>query len=178
LKGGTKAVQLREKDVPLRQLLAMAYAMRTLTAGYGAALFINDRVDVAVAVGADGVQLGRNSVPPSAAKTASGGRLLVGASTHSLAEAVQAEKDGADFLTFGPVYQTPSKLQYGPPVGTGALRDVCATVAVPVFAIGGITPERTAEVKSAGARGVAVISAILGAKEREKTTERFLRYLQ
>jgi thiamine-phosphate pyrophosphorylase len=178
LKGGAKAIQLREKDIPLRQLLAIAYRLRRLTSDYYAALYINDRVDVAIAVGADGAHLGRNSVPASAAKKASRGRLLAGVSTHSLAEAVDAEKDGADFLTFGPVYSTPSKLRYGPPVGINALREVCSRVAIPVFAIGGITPERTAEVRSAGARGVAVISAILGAKDREKTTERFLGYLE
>jgi thiamine-phosphate pyrophosphorylase len=178
LKGGAKAVQLREKDVPLRQLLEMAYTMRRLTSDYNAALYINDRVDVAIAVGADGVHLGRTSVPASAAKKASRGRLLVGVSTHSLAEAMQAEKEGTDFLTFGPVYSTPSKFRYGPPVGINALREVCAVLDIPVFAIGGITPERTAEVKSAGAHGVAVISAILGAHDRKKTTERFLRYLQ
>ncbi|HTR44478.1 MAG TPA: thiamine phosphate synthase [Thermodesulfovibrionales bacterium] len=178
LKGGAKAVQLREKDLPVRQLLTMAYTMRRLTSDYHAALYINDRVDVAIAVEADGVHLGLNSVPVSAAKKASGDRLLVGVSTHSFSEAVKAEKDGTDFITFGPVYPTPSKLRYGPPVGTDALREVCSGVTVPVFAIGGITPERTAEVKSAGARGVAVISALLGAHDREKTTERFLRYLQ
>ena len=101
----------------------------------------------------------------------------MGVSTHSLKEAVQAEKDGADFITFGPIYHTPSKLKYGEPLGTDALREATSEVSLPVLAIGGITPERVKEVIESGSSGVAVISAILGSRDRLRTTERILRYL-
>lgn len=156
----------------------MAYRMREITHNYGARLFINGRVDVAMAVQADGVHLGRDSVPAVAAKKASDRKLIVGVSTHSLAEAIDAEKDGADFVTFGPVYRTPSKLKYGEPVGIDALRRVCSEVSIPVFVIGGITPDRIRDVMESGTNGVAVISAILGADNIQQTTERVLRYLQ
>ena len=170
-------MQLREKELTIRELLSMAQELREITLRHGAKLFINDRVDVAIAAGADGVHLGQSSIPASAAKKITKGRLLVGVSTHSLKEAVQAEKDGADFITFGPIYHTPSKLKYGEPLGTDALREATSEVSLPVLAIGGITPERVKEVIESGSSGVAVISAILGSRDRLRTTERILRYL-
>jgi thiamine-phosphate pyrophosphorylase len=178
LKGGVKAVQLREKDLPIRELLDMAYRMRETTSRYSAKLFINDRVDIAMAVGADGVHLGQKSMPAYAAKKASKGKLVAGVSTHSIAEAIEAEEDGADFITFGPVYPTPSKLKYGEPVGTDALNKVCNAVSIPVFAISGIKTENIKSVLDSGADGVAVISAILGSADIKHTTEQFMRYFQ
>jgi len=178
LRGGVRAVQLREKDIVVREVLSVAYQMRKLTAHYHAHLFINDRVDVAMAVEAEGVHLGQNSMPASAAKKASEGKLLVGVSTHTLQEAADAEKEGADFITFGPVYHTPSKLKYGEPVGIAALKKVCSEIPLPVFAIGGITEDRIGEVMDCGAEGVAMISAVLGSRDIRSTTERILRYLQ
>lgn len=177
LKGRVKAVQLREKDLKIRELLDLAYRMRDLTKRYGAKLFINDRVDVAVAVGADGVHLGRVSIPPSAAKKISN-NLLVGVSTHSVDEAIEAEKEGADFITLGPVFYTPSKAGYGEPVGLETLKIVCSSVSLPVFAIGGIKPEVVKNVQGTGAKGVAVISAILGADNIKDAAEKFLRCLK
>lgn len=178
LKGGVKAVQLREKNLTIRGLLDMAYKLREITEIYKAKLFINDRVDVAMAVEADGVHLGQSSMPAHAAKKASKGKLVAGVSTHSLAEALEAERDGADFITFGPVYPTPSKLKYGEPVGTDALNKVCNAVSIPVFAIGGIKTENIKSVLDPGADGVAVISAILGSADIKHTTEQFMRYFQ
>ena len=103
LEGGVRAVQLREKDLPVRELLAFARELRTLTRDFGAKLFINDRVDVAVAVEADGVHLGQQSMPASAARKVVGDRMLIGVSTHSVEEAMAAQSGGADFITFGPV---------------------------------------------------------------------------
>lgn len=174
LKGGIRAVQLREKDLGIRDLLKMAYELRKITAGYAAKLFINDRVDVAIAADADGVHLGQGSMPAHAAKKASDNKLTVGVSTHTIEEALFAEKDGADFITFGPVYPTPSKLKYGKPVGINALRNVASEINIPVFAIGGITEERVNEVMDCGADGIALISAILGSSDIKHTTERFL----
>lgn len=178
LKGGVKAMQLREKDLSIRELLDMAYKFRELTNRYGAKLFVNDRVDVAVAVDADGVHLGNTSMPAHAAKKASGGRLLVGVSTHTIEEALFAEKDGADFITFGPVYPTPSKLKYGEPVGTDILKQACSVSTIPVFGIGGIKTENIKTVFGSGASGVAVISAILGSEDIKNSAETFMRYLQ
>ena len=118
LEAGVKAVQLREKDLSTRGLLDMAYWMKELTNEYGAQLFINDRVDVALSVGAGGVHLGRESIPVQAVRKIAGNRLMIGVSTHTIGEAIEAEKDGADFITLGPVYETPSKAKYGKSVGT------------------------------------------------------------
>jgi len=173
LKGGVRAIQLREKDLGTRELLKLAYKMRDLTKKYNAMLFINDRVDIALAVGADGVHLAQNSIPADAVRKAvHASRFLIGVSTHSLKEAKEAEKAGADFITFGPIYRTPSKLKYGRPLGINALMKVSKGVRIPVFAIGGVKAKRINNLISAGAYGVAMISEILGASAiREKTKE-------
>jgi thiamine-phosphate pyrophosphorylase len=178
LEAGVKAVQLREKELSVKELLDMAVWMRELTREYSAQLFINDRIDVALSVQAEGVHLGHNALPVSAARKIAGGKLLIGVSTHSIEEALKAEKDGADFITIGPIYETPSKLQYGPPLGINTLRNVKSRVSIPVYAIGGIKLERVREVKEAGADGIALISGILAAKNMKETTEAFLRLLQ
>ncbi len=162
LEAGIRAVQLREKDMPVRDLLVLAYRMRELTSRYDAKLFINDRVDVAMCAGADGVHLGQSGIPVHAVRKIVGKGLLIGASTHSIGEAVTAEREGADFVTFGPVYATPSKLKYGEPVGINALRDVSKTLSLPVFGIGGIRQDSVKEVLDAGAYGISVISGIFG----------------
>lgn len=165
LEGGVRAVQLREKDLPVRELLALAQELRGLTQEYGARLLINDRVDVAVAVGADGVHLGHRSIPVAAARRAAGRELLIGASTHSLAEAKAAADEGADFITFGPIYDTPSKAGLIASVGIAALKDVADEVRIPVFALGGMKIGNIKPAFEAGAYGVAMISAILGADD-------------
>ena len=177
LQGCVKAVQLREKDLGTRELLALAYRMRALTARHGAKLFINDRVDIAVAVNADGVHLGRASMPVYAARKASEGRMMIGVSTHSLQEAQQAESDGADFVTMGPIYETASKIPYGRPIGIHLLNEAARNCRIPVFAIGGIKIGRIEEVLEQGASGTALISAILTAEDIQKTTEEFVRKL-
>jgi len=177
LDSGVRAVQLREKDLNTRELLALAYTMRHITKSYGAKLFINDRVDIARAVAADGVQLGKAGMPVQAARKASGGGLMIGVSTHSGNEAAQAQEDGADFITLGPVYETPSKMQYGRPIGLRVLRDAAGSLEIPVFAIGGIRIDRITEVLQQGAYGIALISAILTAKDVRKTTAECMRKL-
>ena len=174
LAAGLKAVQLREKDLPTRDLLSMAQTLRESTRRHGARLFVNDRADVALAVGADGVQRAGSSLPVSALRSISPPGVLIGASVHSVAEARAAEPEGADFLFFGPVYDTPSKRRYGPPQGLAALERVAGAVRLPVFAIGGMTPARVAEVERAGAAGVAVIGAILGAGRPGDALKAFL----
>ncbi|HSB30156.1 MAG TPA: thiamine phosphate synthase [Candidatus Sulfobium mesophilum] len=178
LKGGVKAVQLREKDVGTRELLNMAYMLRDVTNRNQARLFINGRVDIALAVGADGVHLGVTDIPVHAARRAAGGRMLIGASAHSVDEAKRAEDEGADFVTLGPVYETPSKMRYGKPVGLKTIMAAGEEVSIPVFAIGGIGHERVAEVLRAGAYGIALISAILASEDIKSSTEEFMRLLK
>lgn len=178
LKVGVKSVQLREKDLPARELLDMAYKMRELTARYEARLFINDRVDIALSVDADGVHLGQLSMPAYAARKAvHASRFLIGVSTHNLQEALLAEKEGADFITFGPVYPTPSKLKYGIPVGIKSLKVVAEKLNIPVFGIGGIKPDNVREIINAGACGIAVISGILGESNIKNASEMYLNRL-
>jgi thiamine-phosphate pyrophosphorylase len=178
LEAGVKAIQLREKDLSAKALLDMAYWMRELTNEFGAQLFINDRVDVALSVKADGVHLGRQSIPVQAVRKIAGKTLMIGVSTHTVGEAIEAEKDGADFITLGPVYETPSKAKYGKPVGLETLREAKSRTTLPIFAIGGIKPGNVREVKEAGADGIALISAILTAQDIKKTTEDFLRVMK
>jgi len=178
LKGGVRALQLREKDLQTRALLDMAYHLKELADRHGAKLFINDRVDIALSVKADGVHLGRSGIPVSAARRVVGKGMLIGASTHSVEEAAQAEHDGADFVTFGPVYETPSKMRYGRPLGTDVLRRAKNEITLPVFAIGGIGKERVADVLKSGAYGVALISAILSSGDVRRNTEEFMRLLK
>ncbi len=174
LKAGVKAVQLREKDLPIRILLNMAYEMRELTRKYDALLFINDRVDITMSVGADGVHLGHSSIPVHAVRKIVGEEFLIGASAHTMDEAVAAEKEGADFITFGPIYRTASKLKYGEPVGVKALRNVRSEMSIPVFGIGGIKPVNVKEVLSSGAFGVAVISGVLGVADVRDAARNYL----
>jgi len=178
LQAGVKYIQLREKRLPTRMILDTAYWVMELTREYGAKLLINDRVDIALAAGADGVHLGRQSLPANAVRKITGDNFLIGASTHSLHEAVEAEKDGADFITLGPIYNTPSKLKYGDPIGVDVIRGVKTHVSVPVLAIGGIKTDTVHEVMSAGADGVAVISGILAAEDIKGTAGEFLRLVQ
>ena len=178
LEGGVKAVQLREKDLETRSLLRMAYSLRELTSGYGAKLFINDRVDIALAVDADGVHLGGESMPAFAARKAAGEALLIGVSAHSIGEAKEAEEEGADFVTLGPIFETPSKIKYGHPLGPGLLSEVSGKISIPVFAVGGIKKERVGSVLESGAAGIALISAILGSEDIRLNTEEFMRLLK
>jgi thiamine-phosphate pyrophosphorylase len=136
-------------------------------------LVVNDRVDVALAVGADGVQRTQTSLAVGDIRAVAGRRLRIGVSVHSLEDAVDAELKGADWVTYGPIYDTPSKRRYGAPQGLERLATVARGLRIPVVAIGGITPERVKEVRQAGARGVAVISAILAADSPADVTRRF-----
>jgi thiamine-phosphate pyrophosphorylase len=178
LAGGVKALQLREKDLATRELLNMAYRVRELTGRYGARLFVNDRVDIALAVKADGVHLGSSSLPAEAARRIAGEKFLIGVSTHGIEEAEAAEREGADFITVGPVYETPSKMKYGKPLGPEVLKKVKEKTSVPIFAIGGVKQERIGEILGSGAYGIALISAVLAAREIKSTTETFMRLLK
>ena len=165
LVGGVKAVQLREKDLSGGDLFHLANALKELCGRYAAALFINDRIDIALAVDAEGVQLGGESMPIAAARELVGEKKFIGASVHSQTEAEAAERAGADFVVFGPVYFTPSKASYGAPQGLEPLEKLVAKISLPVYAIGGINAKNAAAVLKTGARGVALISAVISAAE-------------
>ncbi len=135
------------------------------TRAVGAAFLINDRVDVALALAADGVHLTRRSLPPRESRELLGPERLIGVSCHSLADVREAEDGGADFVVLGPIFETPSKAAYGPPLTTALLREARATTGLPILAIGGIQVTRVPEVITAGADGIAVISAVMAAPD-------------
>jgi thiamine-phosphate pyrophosphorylase len=174
LAAGLPAVQVREKDLGAGDLAALCRRLREPTRERGALLIVNDRADVALAVGADAVQRTHSSLTVAELRAIVDKRLRIGASTHSVEDAVAAEAQGADWIVFGPVYDTPSKRRYGSPQGLQALERVTASVRIPVIAIGGITPERVPDVRRAGAAGVAAISALLAADSPANATRRFL----
>jgi thiamine-phosphate pyrophosphorylase len=178
LAGGVRAVQLREKDLPVRELLRCAETLRLLTAEFGARLLINDRVDVCMAVGADGVHLRADSLPIPAVRKILGPERLIGQSIHSTSEAIEAQRAGADYVVLGPIYDTPSKQAMGKPLGLSEIRSAAVRVAIPIFAIGGIRSDRIQDVIRNGARGVAVISALLKAPDPREAAEVLLRELK
>jgi thiamine-phosphate pyrophosphorylase len=165
LQAGVRAVQLREKTLDTRDLCRLTERLLPSIRAAGARLLINDRADVALALHADGVHLTRRSLPPAEARRLLGPDRLIGVSCHSVADVADAAAGGADFVVFGPVYETPSKLRYGPPVGLDSLRRARALCPLPLLAIGGITADRVAAVMEAGADGVAAISAVLSAAD-------------
>lgn len=174
LQGGVRAIQLREKALDAKGLLKLAKELRALTEGYGARLIINDRADVALLSGADGVHLGQKSIAPVDARKILGEKMLIGVSTHSVDEAVRARDGGADFITIGPVYHTPSKAPYGAPIGAGMIREVKGVADIPTYAIGGIDKDNLKKAVENGADGVAVISAILGSEDVEKSAREMM----
>ncbi len=169
--GGVDAVHLREKDLCARDLVNVAVRLRS-TLSAQTMLFINDRVDVALASGADGVELGEASLPVDAVEKVAGRRLVIGRSVHDVDGALRAEADGADFVIAGHVFETASKAgQAGR--GLAFVESVASAVSIPVIAIGGITPERVPDVLSAGAHGVAVLSGILAVNDPEAAARRY-----
>ena len=165
---GIKVVQLREKDLSAREQIELAKKLRE----YPAKLFINDRADITQAIGADGLHIPEHSFPVDEARKIIG-NILIGKSAHSLESALHSEKEGADFITFGPVYDTPSKLQYGKPLGIEKLHEVTQQISIPVFAIGGIDPERAKVCIDAGAFGVSVISDLFGADNPKPQIQKY-----
>lgn len=161
---GTAAVHLREKDLGGGALLALARELRAACTATGQLLLVNDRVDVALLAGADGVHLPSAGIPPADARRLLGPDRLVGVSCHGAADVARARDGGASFATFGPVYDTPSKRRYGPPVGVPALREA-ARLGLPLVALGGVSPAQVPALAAAGAAGVAAIRAWLEGDE-------------
>jgi thiamine-phosphate pyrophosphorylase len=164
LKASVDWVQIREKDLPARDLLALAREAVSLARFVGgtARVIVNDRLDIALAAGAAGVHLGHESIPAHEAIgwSRAGNAppdFLVGVSCHTLDEARDAEKAGASYVIFGPIFPTPSKQQFGPPQGLARLTEICSAVRIPVIAIGGINAQNGADCLRAGASGIAAI---------------------
>ncbi|MDT8369687.1 MAG: thiamine phosphate synthase [Longimicrobiales bacterium] len=165
LGAGARCVQLRMKGAPARELADVARALLPRVHRHGALLFVNDRADVAAAVGADGVHLGPDDVPVAAIRRAFGRSLRIGYSTDDPATARAAEADGADYIGCGAVFGTTSKELGDEAIGLDRLAAVVRAVDIPVVGIGGITPERAASVVDTGACGVAVIGAVMAAPD-------------
>ncbi len=165
LAGGATILQLRDKRMSAASLYQVACRLRELTRRAGVPLIVNDRVDVALAADADGVHLGPDDLPLGAARKVLGPRRIIGASVDTVAQAIRAEHDGADYLGVGPVFPTATKADAGAPVGVERVAAIVRAVGIPVVGIGGITPANAAEVIRAGAAGVAVISAVAAAAD-------------
>jgi thiamine-phosphate pyrophosphorylase len=166
---GVDAVQLREKHLSDRALYQLALAARTALPP-AARLLVNGRADVAVAAGADGVHLPADGVPAAALRARFGDRLLIGVSTHRLEEVERAHREGADYVVFGPIYEAPPKTGHGEPLGPRALARATAT-GTPVYALGGVTLERFAEIAATGAAGIAAIRLFQRREELERAVE-------
>jgi len=174
LVAGVQAIQLREKDLDTIDVYRLGERLLSLTRQAGAALIVNDRVDVAMALGADGVHLTRKSLPPMEARALVGSRMLLGISCHGLADVREAVEGGVDFVVLGPIYETPSKVPYGAPLTPVILKQARGICPLPILAIGGINTTRVPEVVHAGADGVAVISAVLAAPDPGAATRELL----
>ncbi|MDX1545968.1 MAG: thiamine phosphate synthase [Rhodothermales bacterium] len=175
--GGADVVQFRQKHGGVRAVLHEARRTAAVCRDAGIPLLIDDFVDVALAVGAAGVHLGQDDFPVAEARRLLGADALIGATATTAAQAREAEAAGADYIGFGPVFETRSKANPAPVKGLAGLGAVCKAVRVPVIAIAGITPERVAPVLAAGAYGIAVMTAITTAPDPEAATRRFRRAL-
>lgn len=163
--GGATVVQLREKDCSTRKFIEEALALRDFLAARRVPLIINDHLDVAQAVKADGVHLGQTDMPLEMAKGIVGDSMIIGISAESLQDAIEAEKGGADYLGVSPIYATPTKSDTAPPLGLTGLRKIRKAVKLPLVGIGGLNRDNCAEVIRCGADGVAVVSAIVAADD-------------
>jgi len=170
LAGGAQIVQLRDKHADDRAFYEAALAIRKLTSDAGALFFVNDRVHIAAAVGADGVNVGQTDMPVPAVRAVLGPKAIIGLSCDTLEQALAAQGLGADYVGFGPVFATSTKLDAGPISGLITLREVCRRVELPVVAIGGISAANITEVAAAGAASAAVVSAVVCAQNMTTAT--------
>jgi thiamine-phosphate pyrophosphorylase len=163
--GGARLLQLRVKDLPTREFFTITQEVRTICLRHDCLLIINDRVDIALAVNADGVHLGQEDLPLAAARKVLGSGKIIGVSTHDPEQAVSAERGGADYIGFGPLFGTNTKATGYTARGLDQLKEIRTLVRVPIVAIGGITAERAPAVLAAGANAVAMISDLVLTKD-------------
>jgi thiamine-phosphate pyrophosphorylase len=176
--GGATVVQLREKDCSTRDFIQQALTIKDFLKTRGVPMIINDRVDVAQAVEADGVHLGQTDMPLEMARGILGDSMIIGISAESLQDAIEAEKGGADYLGVSPIYVTPTKTDTAPPLGLDGLRAIHKTVRLPLVGIGGLNKDNSADVIRNGAEGVAVVSAIVAADDPETAARELKRLIQ
>lgn len=174
LEGGARAIQLRNKGDSAQELLELGRTLRAITAEHGALFFVNDRLDVALALGADGVHLGPHDLPVAAVRRHAPPGFLIGRSADDPEVARTAVADGADYVGCGTVYPTSTKADAGDVIGLGGLERVVRAVSVPVVAIGGVTVERAREIRPTGAAGVAVVGAVMAAPDPAEAVRRLL----
>jgi thiamine-phosphate pyrophosphorylase len=174
LTAGVPAIQLRERDLSAKELVTLAREVQAMMGSRRSQLLINDRIDVALALEGVGVHLRSNSLPVSVARQLLGAERLLGISVHAVEEAVQVEAQGVDYIVLGPIYETPTKQMFGPPLGIQTLEKACRLVRIPIIGIGGVTAARVREMRCAGAFGVAVITAVLGAVDVESAARELL----
>ncbi|NLJ49182.1 MAG: thiamine phosphate synthase [Candidatus Atribacteria bacterium] len=172
IQGGATIIQFREKNLPTRTFFENAQTIRKITKKAGIPLIINDRLDIALAVNADGVHLGEEDLPLKFARKIAP-HFIIGYSTDSIHQARKAEEEGADYLGVGSIFPTKTKIDAGVAIGTQKLEEIKKAVSIPVVAIGGITLENLPEVIQSGADGVAVISAIIGAESPFEAAKKF-----
>ena len=165
--GGATVVQLREKHCSTRDFTEQALAIKDFLKDRGVPLIINDRVDVAQAIEAEGVHLGQTDMPLEVAKKILGDSMIIGISAESLQDAIEAEKGGADYLGVSPIYATPTKTDTATPLGPEGLREIRKAVRLPLVGIGGLNRDNAVEVIRSGANGIAVVSAIVAADDPE-----------
>ena len=170
--GGADAVQLREKTISDRKFISLAREVRDITTKRGSLLIINDRVHVVRKVNADGIHLGQQDMSALEARNIIGDEKIIGVSTHSITQARQAQKDGADYIAIGPIYPTSTK-GHEPSVGIEIIHEISEAVSIPIIAIGAITLENLDGVLKAGASRIAVCSAIIGSKDIYSSTRQF-----
>jgi thiamine-phosphate pyrophosphorylase len=167
VRGGATVVQLREKDCSTREFIEQGLTIKKFLKDHSVPLIINDRVDVAQAIKADGVHLGQTDMPLGLAKKILGESMIIGISAESVQDAIEAEKGGADYLGVSPIYATPTKSDTAPALGLEGLKEIRKAVRLPLVGIGGLNTKTAAEVIRNGADGVAVVSAIVAADDPE-----------
>jgi thiamine-phosphate pyrophosphorylase len=170
VRGGVTCVQLREKNCSTRDFIEQAFTIKNFLKARGVPLIINDRVDVALAIEADGVHLGQTDMPLDIAKNIIGDSMIIGISAESLEDAIEAEKGGADYLGVSPIYATPTKTDTAPPLGLEGLAAIREAVKLPLVGIGGLNRDNSAAVIENGGDGVAVVSAIVAADDPAAAT--------
>lgn len=173
-KTGVRIFQYRDKSASMKDALHQLLPLREATANLQVLLIINDRCDLAKAIGADGLHLGQDDLPVNEARTQLGAEAIIGLSTHNLIQVQEASTRGADYIGFGPIFPTSTKHHHEPPVGIEGLRDIRRHTTLPLFAIGGITQPSVASLYEAGADGIAVASALSKGPDLQTTVKSFL----
>ncbi len=177
LKGGATVIQLRDKEKSGREIYRIGVKLREITKKYEALFIVNDRLDIALAVGADGVHLGMNDLPISVARRIAGNNFIIGASVTSPEEAVLAEKEGADYISAQSIFETSSKEDVKI-IGLEGLKDIVKVSSLPVIAIGGINRDNVGDVMKTGIKGIAVISAVVSKEDVKSATEELKRMVR